>query len=1409
MKKLRLPKGFWVAVLMSALIGVVFYYYFFFYIAGNERQFIDSKFRALSRTAENIKEGKKNSLEKFHLSLNNLTAKILKSPDNAGTAYEKWKEFQTDENAEGRDVGYLKTISFQRQHLRMDDSVHIRIPIDADELDYLSFILNKDDSQSPIIQFSQSISIPAFLRLQDIDLENKFDEFVIVKILKNPAGNSGLKKIILEQGDELKTTSANTEKTTASKKTTDTEIQHEASTAAVIAYQTLTNELRLNILDSLSEKEPGFYSGKIKDVKIQGGDYKLFTHRFEFEVGEDWLLCGLSSKKTFTHETHSVELFVGLFAAFLILSILFSMPILKLAIMSSVERLQIINVWFTGFSIVVGSAVIVLLMLFGSQDLGGQKKLDDRLHILGKRIEKSFEQELDSIVRQLNWFERNQGYLFTKSLSVDTNRFSGKLMNLERHRGIDRHKPQSSWVDPDLSFLSGRKLTYPYFNQCIWIDKHGDQSLLISTAKVDKYETPIRLDDRKYWQKVYYTPENLWALRTKIHKDENRFALQSIRSWRSGLNEAGVSIPITDTCGTGKRDPKVLAISTRFGTVMEPLLPPGYGFCIIDDTGAVWFHSDTKLNNRMQLFEEVPDSSKILLRSAALGRDSVALTFKYGNTDVRGYTLPINGLPLSLVVFYDMDYYHRPLSLTAGHASIMVTIMFGIIGIHLLLLFIFTYKPSRLHIRRFFLNWLRPVKNDQAIKNIKGIEHVASALKYQRSVFFLAIVLIFMMLLCWSTHARWLGICFFMLPLYILTFHFVLYRREFILMERSKDHRQGWTLLLHKFVLASAALVLIINGTSWQYIPENPDRFFIFLVQVFWLIAAWLCYNFPENLKEWNFLSFPKSYRYSFVLWLVLVSFLAPVYFYVNAFHTENTIWKRGVLLQAARSNFQRLEKLNARKIFEVFNREKQIKEIKRIGNYLTTTGEIAISSIGTKPSENLPFDELLFKADPLLGGVMNETRQAIFPATADSLWYWNSCDSGDSIILQYDNHSGSTLRLSTALPDLSPWEGNYWKFMGIFSIVVLLSLTRLIRFSVKHIFGIGLIDSVKVSGVQNKLDGFEKIFLISLPYSERDEAVNKIINDACHIDLRERKQYTIEFEKVIVLEYFEHGINSHTANEEKLKLLNYVCRHAKNKVIILSAVQPSVIFDFYDSQLDEIDIEKDRVEWREYKQAYRYWKNILVDFAVFYRSLSKSDVIEAPCHTAWFINSELTHGCYLLKLKQEIQIEGDYIKGKTLDTEYNYREKEELVLQVQERAQNYYHTLWNSFSSTEKFLLYDLAKDRFVNFRNLEVIRTLMQKGVLITNDSLRIMNRSFNNFILSVVKEDEEMKMEQELRSKGTWHTVQIALIMVLLGLAAFIAFAQQGILSNVNAWVTAVTGIVALITRFSGVFGSKSKS
>jgi hypothetical protein len=232
------------------------------------------------------------------------------------------------------------------------------------------------------------------------------------------------------------------------------------------------------------------------------------------------------------------------------------------------------------------------------------------------------------------------------------------------------------------------------------------------------------------------------------------------------------------------------------------------------------------------------------------------------------------------------------------------------------------------------------------------------------------------------------------------------------------------------------------------------------------------------------------------------------------------------------------------------------------------------------------------------------------------------------------------------------------------------------------------------------------------------------------------------------------------------------------------------------DDKTDKPDIKKDN-KLEDYKIALRKWKNILGDFEVYYKSIRP--VVTKEFSKNEVKNNELNACYYLQRLAQN----NKEVLG--IDKLKN----EDFIINVEEIAEPYYNALWNSFSQEEKLLLFDLAHGGFVNLKNQRCLRILMQKGVISAkDDSLAIMNKSFNNFILSVFREDEELEIARKVRSKGAWQNIQVVLVLTLISIVVFIALAQKELMSDLNAFVVAITGAVGLLSKFGGWLGSAKK-
>jgi hypothetical protein len=102
-----------------------------------------------------------------------------------------------------------------------------------------------------------------------------------------------------------------------------------------------------------------------------------------------------------------------------------------------------------------------------------------------------------------------------------------------------------------------------------------------------------------------------------------------------------------------------------------------------------------------------------------------------------------------------------------------------------------------------------------------------------------------------------------------------------------------------------------------------------------------------------------------------------------------------------------------------------------------------------------------------------------------------------------------------------------------------------------------------------------------------------------------------------------------------------------------------------------------------------------------------------------------------------------------------------------------------------------------------------LLKKGLLIYEDeNLQMMNRSFNNFVLETIKEEEALAMEKEERSKGKWSNVSAVLLIIVMGLVVLIALGQPGFFSNINAIMAAIVGVTGILIKVDGFFSIGKK-
>ncbi len=100
------------------------------------------------------------------------------------------------------------------------------------------------------------------------------------------------------------------------------------------------------------------------------------------------------------------------------------------------------------------------------------------------------------------------------------------------------------------------------------------------------------------------------------------------------------------------------------------------------------------------------------------------------------------------------------------------------------------------------------------------------------------------------------------------------------------------------------------------------------------------------------------------------------------------------------------------------------------------------------------------------------------------------------------------------------------------------------------------------------------------------------------------------------------------------------------------------------------------------------------------------------------------------------------------------------------------------------------------------------MKKGLVEYDDTFKLMNESFRNYILSTIDRDEaKQQVMKELSRRGKWKTnYKAPIFLCVLAMAVFFAF-QGDLLNKFDAMLTTVIGGIAIITKFTGLFSNFS--
>jgi hypothetical protein len=469
----------------------------------------------------------------------------------------------------------------------------------------------------------------------------------------------------------------------------------------------LAVDYRVNT-DSLLKKSDGFSLLDIHNVTIEGNPYKLFI--YPFKLGKERIiLAGLVSVAHYNAGYKDIPFtYIGAIAI-LVLLLFIHLPVLKIYILGSYERITDLNI-----RMIIGTyfvAAFVVFFLFSRIFLVKMQSVSHKANLdtLSGQVQQHFDSELDHICTQLDKWDN------IYATKIGTNKDQLQALRSESYSKTDY---DSSLVDhllqPD---------EYPFPEYAFWIDSRGKWTAGWS-AKKNLKSILLLVADRQYFKDflngTYMTLRNgpvtdSFIMQPLLSKLDGEYTITVVK--RAVASQRYLKDSIISFMDSTRRKmqtvlpPQLVGLSTKMASVTNVILPTGYNFSIIDENGDILYDARPGRALLSNILQETGDPSA-LRWSAHFHSQRYFSNFTLKGQQVALLATPMPGLPYTLLTYYKLsgaDDFQMHL--------ILLSSLFA--GAILLLLIISTLinewsmkKPSLLQVADRNFAWLRPTEDN-------------------------------------------------------------------------------------------------------------------------------------------------------------------------------------------------------------------------------------------------------------------------------------------------------------------------------------------------------------------------------------------------------------------------------------------------------------------------------------------------------------------------------------------------------------------------------------------------------------------------------------------------------------------------------------------------------------------------
>jgi hypothetical protein len=1113
----------------------------------------------------------------------------------------------------------------------------------------------------------------------------------------------------------------------------------------------------------------------VRDVKLAGSVYKLYIQPVPLRITDvtgktflKTLVCGLWRADRQQSEVVSIPNSTLIWGVLVVLAI-FGMiwPLLKVAYMSPTERLKRAHVFCLLSSALFVTTVLTVIVLNCAYTLRENEEAREQLDTFARQIDANVKAELVRSLALMNALDEEGGPV-RALLSQST------AKNWTGTRSLEK------------AFFRRIAPSYPYFDNVFWADRDGSQLYKLTvrgeatpqtSAKDDSYFQYVRDEQHLKTLGQDCVPEGLGIPRDV---ECTRFRFEPHYSPNTGE----LFVVLAKPSRRGNLPARFQHLTaqvlvTRFVSLLEPVVPAGFGFALVDHDGLVQFHSTEGRNQIEDFYKESRENP--VLKALVINGISDFVNVDYNGRRQLMLVRPLEYLAdpaLTLIVFRDTNYF------TAVNVACMLVfgLFAGLFSMPFLVgLAIYVFR----HVE-YPLEHLWPHPDNCAAYFQILVANVCLAIAF--AIRFPSMEM-GGILLALSAIALASGFFAVAGPTRAQAANGFL-GRAVVVAAIAMVAWPGWTLLL-----ATAAVYIALSAPpASNWLPDRPAHSIrvvkrLYLAAVFSLLAVTVvlpCFGL-----------FKISYHS------------------VNRLALEAATGERRDLLthraEAISEYFKSLDAKSgdaAQPVSETLIQLRTRETLDRYDNAVFWPPDVKEQKSDERNISGLE-KSIAWAAGWFPGNGLGPQLRETAMADADGKGApWVHAQSGDDEVLKWSG-------LPSEIVPTGELKGVYpmWQcpleaaaLMALLALVLILWLHYMIR----KVF---LTDLAEVPPLDNYWalpDHPEhNLLIIGHPKSGKTERAGdleaKDTVDLARIIAGGNWTLPELTHPTVVLDNFAFDIDNPETCLAKLRLLEDLIHLRNKRVIVLSTVD---LMFYVTAGGPEIVTPRNGAP-EPPAQILDRWAAVLSSFVKVeiqdrtgkhiddYVQERKKNGIDYSPALVRLIKQECNHTAHLRRLGTTMM--DAHRAGSDLS-------RPALVEEVLDRADAYYRVLWSTCTREERLVLFQLARDGWANPKNERAIQQLERRRLVRRLPGLRIMNESFCRFVKDAQLPDEVAKWELE-EQQSAWSALKLGLTTAALMAGVWLLYTQQdvfqmgiGYLAAMGTASGAVLSLIRSLTRTS---------